>query len=350
MSKSDILKKINRALNSDGTEVDFSAFDESISAVKSSLKKKIQAQTLDDVNAQLEKFRRKIDLQPLQDALAVLEQSFSARTETLTRTLEEKFSELESVLSTKSSSQEATESLFTLTTEISDLKTQLSGLETKRKSDVTELGRQITEVVALNKKTDRVASDILKSLDVIRETADLTEEENKEEVKVLRDSMEAFRREFMSRLNNLGGGSMNRQMFIGGVDPLTKFTDVNLKAGAGTTITYTNNNVTQKVDITITATGSGAGITRLITSISSDTTAGATASIDYVYLVSGTTTLTLPTAATNTNLYTVKNVGVGIVTIAPFGLETIDGETSIIMPVQYTSVDIISDNTTWKIT
>jgi len=44
---------------------------------------------------------------------------------------------------------------------------------------------------------------------------------------------------------------MNRQMFIGGVDPLTKYTDMNLKAGPNCTITYANNNATGKVDVTI---------------------------------------------------------------------------------------------------
>jgi len=52
----------------------------------------------------------------------------------------------------------------------------------------------------------------------------------------------------------------------------------------------------------------GSGITRIVASIATGTTAGATASTDYVFFVTGTTTLTLPTAVGNTNKYTVKSV------------------------------------------
>ncbi len=62
--------------------------------------------------------------------------------------------------------------------------------------------------------------------------------------------------------------------------------------------------------------GVGGGITRAIASISTATTAGAVANTDYTYLVSGTTTLTLPTAVGNTNTYTVKNAGVATVSVA----------------------------------
>jgi len=92
------------------------------------------------------------------------------------------------------------------------------------------------------------------------------------------------------------------------------------------------------------------GITRSINSISSPATAGATALTDYVYFVSGTTTLTLPTAVGNTNLYTVKNAGVNTVSIATTSAQTIDGSASpITLPVANTSLDLISDGSNWRI-
>ena len=94
----------------------------------------------------------------------------------------------------------------------------------------------------------------------------------------------------------------------------------------------------------------GSGVTRSVNSISSPTTAGATALTDYVYLVSGTTTLTLPTAVGNTNLYTVKNTGANTVSIATTSAQTIDGSASpITLPVANTSLDLISDNANWRI-
>jgi hypothetical protein len=95
--------------------------------------------------------------------------------------------------------------------------------------------------------------------------------------------------------------------------------------------------------------GSGSGITRSVASISTATTAGSSAVTDYVYLVSGTTTLTLPTAVGNSNCYTVKNVGTGTVTIATTSAQTIDGSASASLPVKYTSVDLISDGANWNV-
>lgn len=157
--------------------------------------------------------------------------------------------------------------------------------------------------------------------------------------------------ELMSRIAKIGGGNMNRNIAIGGnTSVLSMFNDINLKPGAGTTITYANNITTGFTDITITATGSGSGITREINDVAVNTNAGATPGIDYVYLVSGTTQITLPTAVGNSNLYTIKNVGNGIVTVNTTGGETIDDDSTVIMPVKYTSVDIISNDTNWKIT
>ena len=98
-----------------------------------------------------------------------------------------------------------------------------------------------------------------------------------------------------------------------------------------------------------TPSGTG-GITRTIASISTPTTAAATASIDYVYLVSGTTTLTLPTAVGNSNRYTVKNVDASLMTtIATTSAQTIDGSASITLPVSNSSVELISNNSNWVI-
>lgn len=147
-----------------------------------------------------------------------------------------------------------------------------------------------------------------------------------------------------------GGGNANRNIAIGGNGSvLSRYTDINLKPGSNVTITYANNNTTKYTDVTIAATGGG-GTTRSINNISTSQTAGDTAGTDYVYLCTGTLTLTLPTAVGNENLYTVKNVGTGVVTIDTTGGETIDGNLTIVMPVQFTSVDIISDSVNWNIT
>jgi len=92
----------------------------------------------------------------------------------------------------------------------------------------------------------------------------------------------------------------------------------------------------------------GSGISRSVSSIATPTTAGATAATDYVYFVSSTTTLTLPTAVGNTNLYTVKNTGVATVTIATTSAQTIDGSTTATLTPN-TSLDLVSDTANWRI-
>jgi hypothetical protein len=94
--------------------------------------------------------------------------------------------------------------------------------------------------------------------------------------------------------------------------------------------------------------GGGSGITRSISSISSPTTLAAAALTDYVALVSGTTTITLPTAVGNTNRYTVKNAGAATVTVAFTGGQTADGNATITLAPPL-SVDLISDNSNWSV-
>lgn len=97
-----------------------------------------------------------------------------------------------------------------------------------------------------------------------------------------------------------------------------------------------------------TPSGAAAGINRTITSISSVTTAGATASTDYVYICTSTFTLTLPTAVGNTNRYTVKNAGTGVITVNTTSSQTIDGTLTIVTQ-SGNSVDFISTNSNWVV-
>jgi len=109
------------------------------------------------------------------------------------------------------------------------------------------------------------------------------------------------------------------------------------------TINGTTYNLSADRSWTITASATSVNV------VSTNTAAGSAASTDYVYLVSGTTTITLPAAAGNTNLYTIKRVGTGIISIATTA-GTIDGSASpITINVQYVSLTLVSDGTNWNI-
>lgn len=341
------LQKILAVLSPDGTEVDFSAFDKAVEDLKSGLKEKIQAKTLDDVNTQLDLLRKRMDLGPLQEALEGTETSLDAKIKDITDKLE---TELTSFKDTGASDKKVSgEQLVSMAATITDLTDRLGGLQSQKDTDVKDLRTRLDSLPALFKRIDIALGDVKK------EAATYRADDSKADqvaLTALTDEIEKLRKELTNRINNIPrGGNANRNIAVGGnVGVLSKYTDINIKAGANVTITYTNNETTKYLDLTIAATGGGGGTIRSINSISSDTTAGSTAGTDYVYLVSGTTTLTLPTAVGNTNLYTVKNVGTGVVTINTTGGQSIDADTTVTMPVQYTSVDLISGGANWNVT
>lgn len=119
---------------------------------------------------------------------------------------------------------------------------------------------------------------------------------------------------------------------------------------ASGTLPLTVNGYSADIVGNITVPTGGGGTSRTIASISTNTIAGATAGTDYVYFVSGTTTVTLPTAVGNTNMYTIKRVGTNTVTINTTSSQTIDGSLTASLTVQYTSLSLLSDGANWNIT
>ena len=95
--------------------------------------------------------------------------------------------------------------------------------------------------------------------------------------------------------------------------------------------------------------GAGSGLTRAVNVVSTNTNAGSSMAVDYVYIVTATATITLPTAVGNTNLYTIKNQGAFTTTINTTSSQTIDGSLTVSLPIQYTSLSLISDGANWNI-
>jgi hypothetical protein len=100
---------------------------------------------------------------------------------------------------------------------------------------------------------------------------------------------------------------------------------------------------------TWTITSASTGSSRVISVVTTNTTATLDSGTDYVYLASNTISITLPTASSNQSIYTVKNVGTGVITINTTSSQTIDGSTSIILPVRYSAVSLVSDGINWNI-
>lgn len=93
----------------------------------------------------------------------------------------------------------------------------------------------------------------------------------------------------------------------------------------------------------------GSGVTRSVVSVTTSATLSATSGIDVVALISSAGTATLPPAAANTNLYTLKNIdGTVSTTIHTTSGQTIDGSTTVTL-VANQSIDVISDGSNWRI-
>lgn len=272
----------------------------------------------------------------LKDKRKLTKATFEKRTKELSDQVTARISELKKLIPS-SNPQEVVKyikELYTLQVNMEGLSARLSLLQ-----------QSIPKQVSFDKEF-KIIEGRLETLEG-KDTADIYAT-----IQEVRDELEKSRKELLNILNNRGGGNMNRAMYVGGSNPLTRYTDINLKAGSNVTLATSTNNTTKFTDITISSSGGGGGggIVRSINSISADTPAGSTSGTDYVYLVSGSTTLTLPDATLNTNLYTVKNVGNGTVTVATTSAQTIDGSISISLPVKYTAVDLESDGTNWNVT
>ena len=136
----------------------------------------------------------------------------------------------------------------------------------------------------------------------------------------------------------------NSDLLVPSQKAVKTYADTKVPQTRSLTINGTSYDLSADRSWTITASATSINV------VSTNTAAGSAASTDYVYLVSGTTTITLPTAVGNTNRYTIKRVGTNTVSVATTSSQTIDGSSSpITINVQYVSLDLISDGSNWNI-
>jgi hypothetical protein len=114
---------------------------------------------------------------------------------------------------------------------------------------------------------------------------------------------------------------------------------------AGTGISITQSGTTYTIASTVSS-----GISRSIINVTGATTAGSASSVDYVYNgTSGPYAITMPTAVSNTNRYTIKNSGTGAISIYTTSSQTIDGITFYNLNKQYSAIDLMSNGSNWFI-
>ena len=331
----------------DKTTEGFKAFDSAIEKLKSELKEKIQTNTLDEVDDTLDKFKKRINLEPLEKSVESIREDFTKELEAILGELNNAFENLLKISETKANNEVVNEienSISSINDEVKNLQGNIARVDSKKPQEIPDFSSQI-------QKTDLKLSALITSIN--EEIQKIKNADKTKDFENALNEIDLAIKRLRTEINSKGGGSMNRQIFIGGADPLTKYTDINLKAGSNVTITYANNNTTKKVDITIASTGGGSSVAGTIRSIAStavSSTVGEVAGTDYVVLATQGVKVTLPTAVLNTNQYTIKNVAASSVLVAPAGVETIDTSANLILATQFTSVDLISDGVGWNIT
>lgn len=395
----DLLKKLNtldRSIPIGETQTYLDQMvEQETKRVSESVKSNPTIKFLDDLNTKLEKFKKDFDLKPVLESIqdiqadvAETKERVGGEFESDRQQNESKVTELTELIQTVRTEfgTLSKESFSKLLTKISELEGELSF--SSDESD--KKGQSLKQVLdGFEKRFGELSTDYGKNkeegakLNTVLDARFLTNETN---TKSATDSVEALRRDMLSRLSSLGGGAPNRQIKINSSVMSTKYTDVNFKGS----ITKADNNTTKEVDITFSgsgsgpslevngtpnvdqtllnlvegtnmtitdngdgsvtfdASGSGSGMQRSVNTVVVNTTAGATAATDYVYIATGLT-LTLPTAVGNTNLYTVKNVGSSSVLVATTGGQTVDGSASAPIYVDNQALDFISDNSNWRI-
>jgi hypothetical protein len=115
---------------------------------------------------------------------------------------------------------------------------------------------------------------------------------------------------------------------------------------AGQYLLTDGNGITQWASVV--ATG-GSGITRSVALTAVSSTIGEVAATDYVALATVGVKITLPTAVSNTNLYTVKNFSTSSVLVVTTAGQAIDDSDTALLPSQYQSLSFISNNSIWGI-
>lgn len=151
---------------------------------------------------------------------------------------------------------------------------------------------------------------------------------------------------------------MNRQVLVGGVNPLTKYTDINWKAGDGISIGTANDNTNKRVDLTITAEVTQAEIDlkqSIAHSVSTKTGTYTILLTDFAILCDATSagfTVNLPTALSAAGyIFVIKKIDStgNVIVVDADGSETIDGQNTQTLDAAQEAMTIQSNGTAWYI-
>lgn len=128
------------------------------------------------------------------------------------------------------------------------------------KRNIEDIRGQYASLSATLAAFDVEVSNIKSSIHARDEQGIAVSQETEANFKLLEEKIAELRKDLIGRLSNKGGGNANRNIQVKGVNVLSPYTDINLKAGSNVTLSVATNNTTKYTEITIAASSGGSTI------------------------------------------------------------------------------------------
>jgi hypothetical protein len=194
------------------------------------LKENQTAKVLAKLTDDLAKFKKDFNLTPMIESVKNFQQEFKKQKQAL-------LTEFETRIKAIPKSSDLTQDLTQLKMEF-DRKLEAFKIRDDLgwKEDIENLQKQLQDLVDNDIQADKNLHDTLE--------------------KKFQKTVDQMRVDILGRIH--GGGSMNRNIAVNGnTSVLSRYTDLNLKAGTNVTLASANNDTTKSLDLTITAAGGG---------------------------------------------------------------------------------------------
>ncbi len=252
MTKRNKLKKLLEIFQPDAMQVDFSEFDQNVGKLKESLTQKIQAQALDDVNRQLNKFRKSLNFSSIFAAAENLETTVTHKIDGVSERLSAELGEFQKLLTNQEENTQT--QISTAASRIDDLTQELQSLTDQKNGEIGGLRDAVDKLLDFGKSTQNSIIDLERKIE--KSGSDATNR-----FKTIEETIEITRKDLTKWINVLprGGGNANRQINVKSSVMSAKYTDINFVQGTNVTLSTADDNTNKRVNITIAASGGAGG-------------------------------------------------------------------------------------------
>lgn len=229
---------------------------EKLSTLEDSLpnadKKSIAIKYLDGINNKLAQFKEDFNLEPINSIIDGISGDVALLKEDVAHEID--------ILSNESKirTKELVDAIKMAKKDLIPVANAIGSLASKSAHQNTASKEETTALRGLIKIIEARLSDITNDLKWANEfSSNLVKDTEEKVISDIEVKVDDLRKDLLQRLANLPhGGNANRQIVVGGVDVLTRYTDINLVAGSGVSITTANNDTNRRVNITFSAVGS----------------------------------------------------------------------------------------------